>query len=69
MFAKLLAFALAVTSITAEAVPGYSGYNVVWQENFVGPAGSLVNEATWNIIVSSQNSNNEWQSYTRSNRM
>ncbi|KAI0103990.1 putative endo-1,3(4)-beta-glucanase [Nemania sp. FL0031] len=67
MFSKLLAFALAVTSVAAEAVPGYSGYNVVWQENFSGAAGALPNEATWNIIVSSQNANNEWQSYTRSN--
>ncbi|KAF2966793.1 hypothetical protein GQX73_g6771 [Xylaria multiplex] len=69
MFAKLLAFALTVTSVAAEAVPGYSGYNVIWQENFNGAAGSLVNEGNWNIIErsASQNSNNEWQTYTRSN--
>lgn len=67
MFSKLFAFALAVTSVAAEAVPGYGGYGVVWQENFNGPAGSLVNEGNWNIIVSAQNANNEWEQYTRSN--
>ncbi|KAI1274691.1 putative endo-1,3(4)-beta-glucanase [Xylaria sp. FL0933] len=70
MFAKLLALGLAAASVAAEAVPGYGGYNVVWQENFNGPAGSLVNENTWNIIErsASQNANNEWQTYTRSNQ-
>ncbi|KAI8944672.1 putative endo-1,3(4)-beta-glucanase [Xylaria longipes] len=68
MFSKLLAFALAVSSVAAEAVPGYSGYNVVWQENFNGAAGSLVNEGNWNIIERSGNANNEWESYTRSNQ-
>ncbi|KAI0198144.1 putative endo-1,3(4)-beta-glucanase [Astrocystis sublimbata] len=65
---KLLAFALAVTSVVTEGVPGYGGYNVVWQENFNGAAGSTVNEGNWNIIQSSANSNNELETYTRSNR-
>lgn len=69
MFSKLFALALAVTSVAAEAVPGYGGYNVVWQENFYGSAGSLVNEGNWNILVSSQNANNEWETYTRSSSM
>ncbi|TGJ86336.1 hypothetical protein E0Z10_g2406 [Xylaria hypoxylon] len=70
MFAKFLAFALAATSVAAEAVPGYGGYNVVWQENFYGASGSLVEEGNWNIIERSRadNANNEWQTYTRSNQ-
>ncbi|KAI1163389.1 putative endo-1,3(4)-beta-glucanase [Nemania serpens] len=68
MFSKIFALALAVTSVAAEAAPGYGGYNVVWQENFNGAAGSLVNEGNWNILVSSQNANNEWETYTRSSR-
>ncbi|KAI1292447.1 putative endo-1,3(4)-beta-glucanase [Xylaria venustula] len=71
MFAKLLTWALAAaTSVIATTVPSYSGYNVVWQENFYGAAGSLVNTGTWNIIVRSaaQNSNNEAQAYTASNQ-
>lgn len=69
MFAKLLSFALAVSSVAAEAVPGYGGYNVVWQENFNGAAGSIVNEGNWNIFEGLNNANGEWQTYTRSNRM
>lgn len=71
MFAKFLAFALAATSVAAEAVPSYSGYNVIWQENFNGAAGSLVNQANWNIVQrpSADNANGELQTYTSSNRM
>ncbi|GAP88237.1 putative glycosyl hydrolase family 16 [Rosellinia necatrix] len=68
MFSKALAFALAATSVVAEGIPGYGGYSAVWQENFNGAAGSLVNEGNWNIIERSQNANNEWQTYTRSNK-
>ncbi|KAI0407276.1 putative endo-1,3(4)-beta-glucanase [Xylaria palmicola] len=68
MFSKLLALALAVTSVAAENVPGYSGYNVVWQENFAGSAGSLVNQNNWDIIERTVNANNEWQAYTKSNQ-
>ena len=71
MFAKLLSLGLAAASVAAEAVPGYGGYYVKWQENFNGAAGSLVNEGNWNIIElgAGQSSNNERQAYTRSNRM
>ncbi|KAI0466560.1 putative endo-1,3(4)-beta-glucanase [Xylaria cf. heliscus] len=68
MVSKLLALALAVSSVAAEAVPSYSGYNVVWQENFNGAAGSLVNQANWNIIQNANNANNELETYTNSNQ-
>ncbi|TRX92128.1 hypothetical protein FHL15_006995 [Xylaria flabelliformis] len=68
MFSKLFAIALAATSVAAEAVPGYSGYSVVWQENFNGPAGSLVNQNTWNIYQGANSANNEKEVYTNSNQ-
>lgn len=69
MFAKVLALGLAATSAIAEGVPGYGGYNVIWQENFNGAAGAGVNEGNWNIFEGKNNANNEQQTYTRSNRM
>ncbi|KAI1747702.1 putative endo-1,3(4)-beta-glucanase [Xylaria castorea] len=68
MFSKLFAIALAATSVAAEAVPGYSGYSVVWQENFNGAAGSLVNQNTWNIYQGANSANNEQEVYTNSNQ-
>ncbi|KAI0453818.1 putative endo-1,3(4)-beta-glucanase [Xylaria acuta] len=68
MFSKLLALALAVSSTAAESIPGYGGYNVVWQENFNGPAGSLVNQGNWNIFQGRNNANNEQETYTNSNQ-
>ncbi|KAI8626430.1 putative endo-1,3(4)-beta-glucanase [Xylariaceae sp. FL1651] len=68
MFTKLLAFALTVASVTAEAVPGYGGYSVIWQENFNGPAGQLVDQGTWNIITGPNPANNEMETYTASNQ-
>ncbi|KAI0829151.1 glycoside hydrolase family 16 protein [Hypoxylon sp. FL0890] len=69
MFAKLLtsALALAVTSVSAEAAPGYSGWNNIWTDTFDGAAGSTVNGNNWNIITG-LNVNNEVQTYTTSNQ-
>ncbi|KAI1490293.1 family 16 glycosyl hydrolase [Biscogniauxia mediterranea] len=67
MFKKVLALALAAaTTASAEAVPGYSGYNAVWADTFDGAAGSTINTNNWNIITGT-NVNNEWQQYTTSN--
>ncbi|KAI3317764.1 glycoside hydrolase family 16 protein [Xylariaceae sp. AK1471] len=61
---------MAVASVAAEAAPDYSsyGYGIVWQENFNGAAGQSVNTNNWNIIQSSNNANNEWETYTTSNQ-
>ncbi|KAI1326598.1 putative endo-1,3(4)-beta-glucanase [Xylariaceae sp. FL0255] len=67
MFSKLLAIASAVTSVAATGVPSYSGYSVVWQENFIGAAGASPNTGTWNIIQSANNANDEVETYTNSN--
>lgn len=68
MFAKVLTLGLAATSAIAEGVPGYGGFNLVWQENFDGAAGFGVNEGNWNIFEGKNNANNEQQTYTRSNQ-
>ncbi|KAI5922478.1 family 16 glycosyl hydrolase [Camillea tinctor] len=67
MFKKVLTLALAATATTvsAEAVPGYSGYNTVWADTFDGAAGQMINTNNWNIITGI-NVNNEWQQYTTS---
>ncbi|CAJ2505186.1 Uu.00g125800.m01.CDS01 [Anthostomella pinea] len=65
MFAKLLTIAAAVTAVSAEAAPGYSGWNTIWTETFAGSAGQLPNTGNWNIITGTS-ANNEWQTYTSS---
>jgi beta-glucanase (GH16 family) len=67
MLSKLLALAaLTVVSVNAEAAPTYSGYNIIWQENFNGAGGTPANGNNWDIIQRSNNANNEWQTYTTS---
>ncbi|KAF4465811.1 endo-13(4)-beta-glucanase [Fusarium albosuccineum] len=45
--------------------PSYSGYSLVWQQNFRGSWGELPSTSTWNIIVRDKNYNNELQRYTK----
>ncbi|KAI2628163.1 putative endo-1,3(4)-beta-glucanase [Xylaria nigripes] len=68
MFSKLLALALALGSVAASPAPELDGFNIVWQDDFYGPAGSLCDQTKWNIAQSANNANNEWEEYTNSNQ-
>ena len=46
-----------------EISPGYPGYNLVWQDDFVGSAGQSPNTNNWKIITGNLGVNGEWQTY------
>lgn len=47
--------------------PGYDGYALLWQANFIGDSGTLPDTTTnWNIITGYLNVNAEWEEYTSS---
>ncbi|KAJ4251487.1 hypothetical protein NW762_011472 [Fusarium torreyae] len=48
--------------------PGYSGFNLVWQDSFAGSGGSSPNGNNWNTITGYLNVNAELEVYTSSNR-
>ncbi|KAJ3533023.1 hypothetical protein NM208_g8172 [Fusarium decemcellulare] len=59
-----LLFFAAISS--AWDAPGYGGYNLVWQDNFAGSAGTLPDGNNWNIITGYLNVNAELEVYTSS---
>ncbi|KAF4467148.1 endo-13-beta-glucanase [Fusarium albosuccineum] len=59
-----LIFFAAISS--AWDAPGYGGYNLVWQDNFAGSAGTLPDGNNWNIITGYLNVNAELEVYTSS---
>ncbi|KAF5017324.1 hypothetical protein F66182_10753 [Fusarium sp. NRRL 66182] len=65
--AAILSFIL--TGVThAWNAPAYGGFNLVWQDNFVGAGGSSPNGNNWNIITGYLNVNAELQVYSSSSR-
>ncbi|KAI5463630.1 concanavalin A-like lectin/glucanase domain-containing protein [Mariannaea sp. PMI_226] len=58
-------FALA-GSVLAWDAPAYSGYNLVWQDNFAGSGGTLPDTSKWNIVTGYLNVNAELEVYTSS---
>lgn len=62
---SLLALAAAANAWEA---PQYAGFNRVWQDSFVGSAGSFPNENTWTILQGDLGVNNELQVYERNSR-
>lgn len=70
MFSK--AFILSVLALAGPSfawnAPGYSGLNLVWQDNFAGSSGSSPDGGKWNIIQGYLNVNAELEVYTASNR-
>ena len=63
---------LTLLSVTSPALawdaPGYSGYNLIWQANFVGDAGTLPDSGLWNIITGNLGVNAELETYTSSTK-
>ncbi|KAM7183149.1 glycoside hydrolase [Naviculisporaceae sp. PSN 640] len=51
--------------VSASNAPGINGYRLVWQDNFIGPAGELPNENTWDIINRNIGVNGELQTYRK----
>ncbi|KAI1434071.1 putative endo-1,3(4)-beta-glucanase [Xylaria sp. CBS 124048] len=64
MFAKLLAFSLALGSVAASNAPELDGFTIQWQDTFDGPSGGDVNATNWNVIQSANNANGELETYT-----
>jgi len=48
--------------------PGYSGYSLIWQDNFAGSGGTLPNQGNWNIINGNLGVNGELETYTSTTR-
>ncbi|AEO66263.1 73c81e02-086d-4723-b724-89170a70891b [Thermothielavioides terrestris] len=51
------------TAVSAWDAPSYSGYTLVWSDNFAGPSGSLPNQNNWNIISGNLGVNGELETY------
>ncbi|KAK3938120.1 concanavalin A-like lectin/glucanase domain-containing protein [Diplogelasinospora grovesii] len=61
-----LAAFLLPTLVSAWAPPSYSGYNLVWSDQFSGASGTSPNTGNWNIITGFLNVNAELETYTSS---
>jgi len=54
--------------VSASNAPGIGGYNLVWQENFIGPSGQAPDLAVWDIINRNLGVNGELQDYRNNPR-
>ncbi|KAM0261401.1 hypothetical protein ACHAQJ_002254 [Trichoderma viride] len=61
--AAILSF---VGATNAWTPPGYSGYNLVWYDDFSGNGGTSPNQNNWNIITGNLNVNAELETYSSS---
>ncbi|KAH7184667.1 secreted glucosidase [Fusarium flagelliforme] len=62
IFILLFLAALAAT----EQAPGYEGFNLIWEDTFSGPAGSLPDQSKWIMQDWYKNLNGDFQTYTTS---
>ena len=62
--ASWLAAFVSLAAVThASAPPSYSGYNLIWSDDFAGNGGSFPNTANWNIISGYLGVNDELETY------
>lgn len=62
----LAALSMLVTASDYDA-PSYSGYTLLWSDNFAGSAGASPSTSNWNIITGYLNQNSELEVYSSSN--
>lgn len=55
-----------LTSAQTYDAPSYSGYTLLWSDNFAGSAGTSPSTANWNIITGYLNENDELETYSSS---
>ncbi|KAM0370860.1 hypothetical protein HYE67_002132 [Fusarium culmorum] len=58
--------ALALSWVVASSAPTYDGFDIVWQDTFEGPAGSLPDRSKWIMQDWYKDLNGDWQTYTTS---
>ncbi|CAK7206401.1 hypothetical protein SEUCBS139899_009193 [Sporothrix eucalyptigena] len=64
----LIAAAVLLSGLAAATkAPTYPGYSLIWQDSFVGTAGSSPSQANWQIIKGYLNVNGEAEVYSDSN--
>lgn len=69
MTARLLAVFLSFLAMTqATTPPSYSGYSLIWSDNFDGPGGTLPDQNTWNIISGYLDVNDELETYEKNTK-
>jgi hypothetical protein len=64
MLSKLMPYVASLAAIAhASDAPSYSGYSLIWQDNFAGSGGTLPNQGNWNIISGDLGVNGELETY------
>ena len=64
MLSRFLTYLIPLAAVAqATQAPKYNGFDLVWQADFVGTAGTLPNTANWNIITGNLGVNAEMETY------
>jgi hypothetical protein len=63
---RILSFsiALALSWAVIGSAPPYEGYDIIWEDSFEGPAGSLPDTSNWIMQEWFKDLNGDWQTYT-----
>ncbi|RFN42002.1 secreted glucosidase, partial [Fusarium flagelliforme] len=63
----LISILLSLAALAAtEQAPGYEGFDLIWEDTFSGPAGSLPDQSKWIMQDWYKNLNGDFQTYTTS---